>query len=438
MAVTIKAIIKNSPAAKKRIKPNSKLISINNNNINDFLDYDFYSKDTVLNILIKTDNNKEKLIKIKKKEDEDLGFEFETYLMDSHKSCKNKCIFCFIDQLPKGMRESLYFKDDDSRLSFLFGNYITLTNLKDEDIDRIIKMRISPINISVHTTNPQLRCEMMNNRFAGNVVEIIQKFSENNIKMNCQLVLCPDINDGIELKNSLNTLSKYYPQIESIACVPLGKTKFRDNLFQMKSYNKNSALKVLKEIEDFADSFKKENGTSLAFASDEFYLKAEKEIPAYDFYEEFKQIENGVGMLSSLKNEFIDAIKNLKKDEEKASNIKFSIATGVAAAPLINELLLFAKNNFANINGEVFTIINNFFGEEITVAGLITGKDLIDQLKNKDLGKRLFITCDMLESSGQKFLDDITLEQAENQLKTKIIPVLNDGYDLADKIMGIF
>ena len=417
--VEIKSVIVNSPAFKAGIKGNDKLITINNNEINYVLDYHFYASDENLTLLL----NDNKKIKIKKEEYEDLGLEFETYLIDKQRACKNKCIFCFIDQLPKGMRESLYFKDDDSRLSFLFGNYITLTNITDKEVERIIKMHISPINISVHTTDKELRCKIMNNRFAGNSLKYIKKLNDAGIKINCQLVLMPGINDGNHLKSTIDDLLKY-ENVQCIAAVSVGLTKFRDGLYPLRPYTKDEAKSVIDIIEN------KNNNNKRVFASDEFYLKAELPIPCEDFYGDFHQLENGVGMYSLFAAETMRALETTQQKPK----IKKSCATGVAAFPLISNIVDKAKLKWHNLNCKVYKIENNFFGENITVAGLLTGKDIIEQLKDKDLGDLLLLPSNMLRHEKDMFLDNVTVEELEKALNVKVEFISDDGYEFIDAL----
>ena len=430
MSVIIKDVEENSYAHICGIKPDDLLISINGNEIADVLDFRFYQNDKKLKIVVLRDGKKKKF-KIKKDEFEEIGLQFETYLMDKQQKCRNKCIFCFIDQMPEGMRESLYFKDDDSRLSFLFGNYITLTNISDHEVDRIIKMHISPINISVHTTNPDLRVKMMGNRFAGKALDILKKLGKAGIALNCQLVLCPGINDGEELRRSLNDLTSI-ESVGCVACVPVGLTKYRDNLYPLKSYDKQTASEVIDIIDEFGDKMEKERGERICYAADEFYLKAEREIPNPKFYGDFLQLENGVGLMALLKQ---DCISALDSDELPQKNRNVSMVTGLAAADLIKEIVDLCGNKWHNFNCKVYPIINNFFGEKITVAGLITAKDIIEQLKDKDLGDELLIPSVMLRQGENYFLDDITVEELEETLNIKIRVVsADDGYDLIDKL----
>lgn len=423
MAVLIGGVEKKSPAAKKRIKAGDTLLKINGNDIVDVLDYRFYQGETELLVTVLTKKG-EKTYKIKKSEDSELGLTFDSYLMDAQHSCKNKCIFCFIDQLPKGMRDTLYFKDDDSRLSFLFGNYITLTNLTEHEIERIIKMHISPVNISVHTTNPELRCKMMNNRFAGDTLSIIKRFDDAGIRLNFQLVLVPGYNDGEELKRSLRDLSQY-KNVECIASVPVGLTKFREGLAEIEPFNKESAAAVINITEEIAKENKEKLSNRLVYAADEFYLKAEIPMPSYEEYGDFPQLDNGVGMWSLFLKEANDALTDLEEPEKLR---KVSVITGFAAAPLLKATVDKACNIWHNLKCEVYPIKNNFFGEKITVAGLVTGQDIIAQLKGKDLGDELLVPSNMLRFERDLFLDDVSVEMLETELNVKVKITEPDGY----------
>ncbi len=433
MAVVIKDVRKWSALFFKGIKSGDKLLTINSNEINDFLDYQFYLNEEKLVLEIEH-KGKVKKISLSHKSEDDIGLEFETYLMDEQKRCHNKCIFCFIDQNPEGMRETIYFKDDDSRLSFLFGNYITLTNLSQKDIDRIIKMHISPVNVSVHTMNKELRVKMMHNKKAGDCLDYLRMFSDAGIDINTQLVLCPGINDGKELEFSLNELSKLYPCIKSIAAVPVGVTKHREGLFEMPEYTKETAGGVIDIIEKFGEEFKKKHGTRLAYAADEFYLKAERNIPTADYYENYPQIENGVGMWTSLLDEVTDALSDI--DSEADIERKLSIATGVAAYPLIKSIADRIMALYPKVHINVYEIKNDFYGHSITVAGLITASDLINQLKDKHLDGLLLIPEVMLMTDGNLFLDNYSVEDVEQALGVNIDTVASDGVDLVNKIIG--
>lgn len=434
MGAVITGVEPGSLAAKKHIREGDTLVSVNGHKIEDVLDYRFYitEKSVALELL---SGGVKKNVVIKKGQYDDIGLDFETYLMDKKRSCCNHCIFCFIDQLPKGMRETLYFKDDDARLSFLMGNYITLTNLTERDVSRIIEMHISPINISVHTTNPELRVKMMRNKNAGKVLSIIPRLAQAGIKINCQLVLCPDINDGSELERTLSDLSRYYPSVENIAAVPVGLTKYREGLFPIKPYSPEQSKSVIDIIEHFGNEFLKKHGTRLAFAADEFYLKAGLPIHDAEFYENMDQLENGVGLIASLRDEFNSALRlcDTKKLDEPRS---ISIATGVAAGPFINKLAVMAQNSIAGLNCMVYPIVNDFFGHLINVSGLLTGGDISRQLAGKELGDELLIPSAMLRSGTDVFLDDMTVSELEKQLNIKITPVANDGFELLDAMTG--
>ncbi len=430
MSVEIRSVINGSPVSGKGIKAGDILAAVNGHEIEDVLDYMFYSAERIVKLEI-ISNGEKKTVIVRKSEYDDLGLEFETFLMDKKQSCCNKCIFCFIDQMPPNMRETLYFKDDDARLSFLQGNYVTLTNLSQKDIDRIIQMKLS-INISVHTTNPELRCMMMNNRFAGEKLDYLRQFAEAGISMNCQIVLCPGINDGAELERTLTDLGKLMPNIQSIAVVPVGLTKFRDGLYPLTLFDKEGAGKTIDLIEKFQKKFLENYGTRLVFPADEFYITAERELPNAEFYEDYSQYENGVGMMRSLIDEFEDAFENA--ENVGISNV--SIVTGALAYKFIAAMVEKVHEKWHNINCRVYKIRNDFFGETITVTGLITGQDLIAQLKGKPLGDTLLISSNMLKADEDIFLDDITLTDAEKALGVKIRKVSNDGYELFDAVTG--
>lgn len=436
MSVVIKSVEPDSPAQKAGIKSGYTLLKLNGEEIIDVLDYRFYQNSTDIDAEIINNNNEVEIFKIKKEEYEELGLNFETYLMDKQHFCKNKCIFCFIDQLPKGMRESLYFKDDDSRLSFLFGNYITLTNLSEHEIERIIKMHISPINISVHTTNPELRVKMMKNKNAGNVLKLIDKFNAAGIKINCQLVLCPHYNDGEELYRTLCDLTAL-ENVECIAAVPVGLTKYRDNLEKLCPFNEKTAEDVLDIIDGVGDMCIEKWGERRVYASDEFYILAKRDIPDADYYGDFLQLENGVGLWALLKDECENALSDLDAEDFEETERKISIATGVAAYPLIKSIAENCMDKFKLLKCDVYKIKNDFFGDKITVSGLVTATDILNQLKNMDLGEELLIPSSMLRREGDMFLDSVTVAELSQKLNVKITPVDNDGYELIDTILGI-
>lgn len=431
--IKITGIIENSPAYRtQKISIGDFLISINGHKINDVLDYMYYSADNQISLTVSRDG-KEFTVNLEKSEYDDLGIESGSFLMDKKRTCRNKCVFCFIDQMPKGMRETLYFKDDDARLSFLQGNYVTLTNLEQPDIDRIISMKLN-INVSVHTTNPELRCKMMNNRFAGEKLKYLKQMTDSGIKLNCQIVLCPELNDGEELKRTLSDLGELMPNISSIAVVPVGLSKFREGLYPLKCFDKDSAGEALDIISEFQNKFLENYGTRLVFPSDEFFLIAERKIPGSDYYEDFAQYENGVGMLRSLEDEFMQALECSDYDNQ---NRKISIATGYSAYNTIKKLAGLAEKKYSGLKCELYSIRNDFFGETITVSGLITATDILKQLENKNLGNELLISSSMLRRDTDVFLDDLTVSDVENRLNVKIIPVENDGFALLDAILGI-
>ncbi len=429
--VKISSVEQGSLAHKCGIIANDILLSVNGNAINDVLDYRFYIMDNKLSLLVKRGET-ELCFAIEKDEYEDIGLEFSTYLMDEKKRCRNNCIFCFIDQNPKGMRETIYFKDDDERLSFLMGNYVTLTNLKQSDIERIIKMRISPVNISVHTTDPELRVKMMNNRYAGECLRFIKMLDEGGIAINAQLVLCRGINDGEYLKKSLDELSKLN-NIESIALVPCGLTGHREGLYPLLPYDSESARAVIEIANEAGDRCLKEKGLRLVYPSDEFFLLCKREIPDSDYYEGFPQLENGVGMIRSDSDEFSECLENIGEIEY---NRTVSIATGFAAYEFIESLSNLAMNKYKALRVNVYPIRNDFFGGSVTVSGLVTGGDIIKQLKGAELGEELLIPENMLRAEGDMFLDNVTLKELESALSVKVRVVARGGYELCEAITG--
>lgn len=434
MSVTVCSVAAESYGERSGVLKGDVLLKINGNEIFDVLDYRFFIQSKKLKLELLR-NGEALAVNIRKSSElSDIGLEFETYLMDRQHSCKNKCIFCFIDQLPKGMRESLYFKDDDSRMSFLFGNYITLTALCEREVQRILDMHISPMNISVHTMNPELRVKMMKNRFAGDSLKILDRFFDGNIEMNAQLVLCPKINDGDELRFSLEELSKYSPLVKSIAAVPAGLTKHRDGLFELREYTKEEAGEVIDIIDEFNAHYAYyNNGKILAYASDEFYLLAQREMPDADYYGEFAQLDNGVGMCALLEKEFTEA---LSQTPARSVSRSVSVATGVAAYDLIKRLCEKAQEKFSGLDINVIKVKNDFFGESVTVAGLLTGKDILNTVKDEIFGDELLIPRVSLRSDGDKFLDDMTPEELSRALNIKVIPSENDGFELLNLIMG--
>ncbi|MGM9588110.1 MAG: DUF512 domain-containing protein [Candidatus Limivicinus sp.] len=427
----IKSIDRGSPLHRKAHVGDA-VIAINGNKIIDVLDYKFFAYDSRLKVLLRRPDGSEYEVAVRKSEGGDLGLEFESYLMDTPRSCANNCVFCFIDQLPKGMRRTMYFKDDDARLSFLLGNYITLTNLSKREIERIIALHISPINVSVHTTNPALRCKMLQNPRAGESIGIMRRFAAAGIVMNCQIVCCPGLNDGEELLRSMRDLEEMYPGVHSVSIVPVGLTRFREGLYPLTPYTKELAGETIDMVTAFGDECLKRYGTRIFFCGDELYIKAERELPPDEFYEEHTQLENGVGMIRLLETEFRSAL--MLSDEP--DGLPFSIATGVSAAPYFEKLLGMAKEKYGTIKGQVYAIENDFFGRSINVTGLITGQDLIKQLKGRELGERLLISQNMLRREEMDFLDDITLEQASKELGVPIYPIEQDGFALWDAMAG--
>lgn len=431
MAVKIYSVTKGSHAEKAGIKSGETLLKINSNEIVDVLDYRFYQVNRQLSLEI-SDGEKERTVEITKGEYDEIGLEFETYLMDEQHSCRNKCIFCFIDQLPKGLRKSLYFKDDDSRLSFLFGNYITLTNITEHEIERIIKMHISPINVSVHTTNPELRCKMMNNRFAGDALKNLKRFADAGITLNCQIVACPGINDGDELLRTMRDLENL--GVEMTAIVPVGLTAYRDGLYPLVPYNKETAAQTLDLIEQYGDMCKEKHGRRIFFAGDEFYILAERDIPSPEFYEDFSALEDGVGMIAYLTDDVKWALEELENDEKP--NHTVTVACGTGVFPFMKKIMAMINEKFPNITINTQPIKNNFFGGGVNVSGLVTGGDLINQLKGKNIGERLIIPSSMLRFENDLFLDDVSTNDVERELNVELVAVNNNGADLVNAIIS--
>lgn len=430
-------VMSNSIAEEVGIEVGDKLVSINENEVKDIIDYKFFITDEYLVIEVEKPDGEIWEIEIEKDYDEDLGLVFKEAILDKPRSCHNKCVFCFIDQLPQGMRETLYFKDDDSRLSFLQGNFLTLTNMSDDDIDRIIKYRISPINVSVHTTNPQLRIKMLNNRFAGNIYDILKKLSDAHIKINTQIVCCPGLNDNEELVKTVEDLYKLYPSVENVAIVPLGVTKHRDNLPQLQLFHKESAKMQIELISKLQKKYEKEVGTPFARLSDEFYIVAEVDIPEEDHYRGYEQLEDGIGMIRLL----LSTIKNNLSYLQKNSKGSFTIVTGTSAYPTIHMVASQIMKSNPNINIDVVRVENEFFGKTITVAGLLTGRDIIEALKSRDLGKYIIIPSNVLRRGYELgsteeliLLDDYTVADLEKILNKKIIVCDYTGEDLIDLI----
>ena len=442
----IKTVKPDSIAEEMGIEPGDRLLEINGETVEDIFDYQYMIEEEYVEVLIAKPSGEEWLLEIDKDYAEDLGVEFENGLMDDYRSCSNKCIFCFIDQMPKGMRETLYFKDDDSRLSFLQGNYVTLTNMSDKDVERVIKYHMSPINISFQTTNPELRCMMLHNRFAGDALKKIDRLYEGGIEMNGQIVLCRGINDGEELERSIRDLTKYLPYMESVSVVPVGLSKYRDGLFPLEPFTKEDARAVLTTIHKWQEICMKNHGTHFIHASDEWYLLAEWPLPEADNYDGYIQLENGVGMIRLLMDEFEEAMRQLAEEEageetdeallpDRTRVHRLSLATGLLAAPFLMQLSEKCHEAYPNYEITVYPIVNEFFGERITVSGLITGQDLEKQLKGRDLGEKLLLPCNMLRSGEEVFLDDMTLTELKESLQVPIDIVKSSGQDLLDAML---
>jgi putative radical SAM enzyme (TIGR03279 family) len=430
----IKNVLPDSIAEEMGIEPGDKLISINDSEVGDVFDYHFLVNDEELVLLIKKPDGEEWELEIEKEFEEDLGIEFEQGLMDEYRSCKNKCIFCFIDQMPKGMRETLYFKDDDSRLSFLQGNYVTLTNMSDHDISRIVNYRLEPINISFHTMNPQLRRRMLHNRFAGEALKKVDRLYEGGILMNGQIVLCKGINDGEELERSIRELTKYIPCLQSVSVVPVGLTRYREGLYPLEPFRKEDARQVLETIHLWQDRIYKEHGIHFIHGGDEWYILAGEEVPEQERYDGYLQLENGVGMLRLLEDEFQQAYEEAKGDGRER---EVSVATGVLAYPYIRKMAEKLRSKYPKTKIHIYPIQNDFFGKMITVSGLITGRDLIAQLRGRELGERLLLPCNMFRSGEEVFLDDVTLSEVEEALQVRADIVKSSGQDFVEAVLRV-
>lgn len=428
----ISRVLPGSIAEELELEPGDILTAINDQPVEDVFDYRYLMNDEFVTLTVEKPDGELWELEVEKEYEEDLGVEFENGLMDEYRSCSNRCIFCFIDQMPPGMRETLYFKDDDSRLSFLQGNYVTLTNMSQEDIDRIIRYRLEPINISFQTMNPRLRCEMLHNRFAGDALKKTDRFYEAGISMNGQIVLCKGVNDGKELEYSLEKLSVYAPVLQSVSVVPVGLTKFREGLYPLEPFEKEDALKVLETIHLWQQKMFQKHGIHFVHASDEWYILAGMELPEEERYDGYIQLENGVGMLRLLDTEVRRALKERQGDGRV---LKVTLATGKLAGPYLEGCMELIRKKFPQVHTEVKVIINHFFGEEITVSGLITGQDLKEQLAGADLGDRLLLPCNMLRSGEDVFLDDVTVEELADFLKTEIVVVDEDGADLVSSVL---
>lgn len=421
-----------SRAEKAGVRAGDRLLSINGHEITDILDYRFFETERRLLLLLSRDGVSYERELTKPQYDE-IGLEFETYLMDKQRSCKNKCIFCFIDQLPKGMRETLYFKDDDDRLSFLFGNYITLTNIDDREIDRILEMRISPINVSVHTMDPALRCTMMKNRFAGEALRHLDRLAAGGIRLNCQLVLCPGVNDGAALEYSLQKLYALGESLLSVACVPVGITRFREGLYPLEPYTRETAGETLDCIERYGEKFLRERGSRTVYASDEFYLIAGRELPPLTFYEDFPQIENGVGMLRDLEDSFLYAIEEAENPEHPR---KVTVPTGLAAHVFLDSMLDELRRKCHNLTIELVPVKNEFFGGTVDVTGLLTGGDVLRALKGRQLGDAVLLPASMLKAQEDVFLDDMTVAELSGALGVPVYRMENTGEAMLAAFLG--
>ena len=434
--VKITDVEKSSYAEKAGILPGDILLKINGNEINDVLDYRFYLAEETVELTLCREADF--CVEIKKGEYDDIGLGFETPLMDKKHACRNGCVFCFIDQNPEGLRESLYFKDDDSRLSFIHGNYITLTNMTDTDVERIIKMRFSPINISIHTTNPELRVKMMKNKRAGEVLSYLSRFKEAGLSMCGQIVLCKGINDGEELLRSMRELSEYYPALSSVSIVPAGLTKHRDKLYPLTSFDKSDAEIIIDTVNAYGDEHKTRHGSRLFFVADEFYLKAEREIPEADYYEEYPQLENGVGMLRSFSEEFGAAFEDVRKYRKRVKKKReVTVVTGVASYPLVKKLSETLSKLIPKLKINVVKVINHFFGESITVSGLLTGRDILAALQNKPLGEELFVPANALRYPEEDFLCGMKLKELSEKLGVKVSFAGDSGFEFLEALTGV-
>lgn len=429
----ISKILPGSIAEELELSTGDILVSVNDQPVEDVFDYRYLMNEEYVTLLVEKADGEMWELEVEKEFEEDLGVEFEEGgLMDDYRSCSNKCIFCFIDQMPPGMRDTLYFKDDDSRLSFLQGNYVTLTNMSDHDIDRIIRYHLEPINISFQTMNPELRCKMLHNRFAGQALEKVNRFYDAGITMNGQIVLCKGVNDGEELKHTIEKLSEYAPVLQSVSIVPVGLTKFRDGLYPLELFEREDAVQVLEIIEGWQHRMMAKYGIHFVHASDEWYILAGRELPEEERYDGYLQLENGVGMLRLLDTEVRETLSTMEGDDR---SIHAAAATGALACPYITRHMGLIREKFPNVHVQVLAVQNEFFGEKITVSGLITGQDLIRQLSGKDLGEKLLIPCNMLRDQENVFLDDVTVEEVSEKLGTEIVIVEEGGADLVTAVL---
>ena len=433
MAVTITGVEPGSRAQRLGILPGDVLVSLNGHPIRDVLDYRFFETEKELRVAL-TRGGEPYQVELMKPQYASLGLEFESYLMDRQRSCRNKCVFCFIDQLPKGMRETLYFKDDDDRLSFLFGNYITLTNIDDREIDRILQMRISPINVSVHTMDPELRCRMMGNRFAGDALRHLYRLAEGGVKLNCQIVLCPGLNDGAALEFTLEKLFSLGEGLCSVACVPVGLTRYREGLYPLDPFDQAGARRAVEQLERWGERFRRERGSRTVYASDEFYLLAGLPLPPLEFYEDFPQIENGVGMLRNLEDEFTWALEDQKLPDTPR---KVTIPTGEGAFDFLQEMLDGCRRKCHNLTIDLVPVKNDFFGGTVNVTGLLTGRDILQNLKGRDLGDQVLLSTYMLRAGEDVFLDDMTMEELSRALGVPCRRVGGTGEALVRALFGL-
>ena len=426
----ISRVLPGSIGEELELEPGDVLVSINGQLVEDVFDYRYLMNDEVVELLIRKKNGEEWELEVEKDYEDDLGVEFENSLMDDYRSCSNHCIFCFIDQMPPNMRETLYFKDDDSRLSFLQGNYVTLTNMSEYDLDRIIKFHLSPINVSFQAMNPQLRCKMLHNRFAGDALKKVDQLYEAGITMNGQIVLCKGVNDGEELEYSIQKLMEYLPVLQSVSVVPVGLSKYRDGLYPLEPFDREDAEYLIEQVERWQKIMMERHGIHFIHASDEWYILAGKKLPEETRYDGYLQLENGVGMMRLLETEVKERLAGLEGDNREFTA---SVATGKLAAPFIQQYMKLIQEKFPNIKVNVYTIRNDFFGERITVSGLITGADLREQLKDKELGEKILIPCNMLSSV---FLDDLTVDDIREALGTELVVVDEPGADLVDCVIN--
>lgn len=433
----IKEIKANSIAEELGIEAGDSLLAINDQEIEDVFDFQYLTEDEYIEVLIEKPDGEEWLLEIDKEADEDLGIIFESGLMDDYHSCRNKCIFCFIDQMPKGMRDTLYFKDDDTRLSFLQGNYVTLTNMSDHDIERIIHYHLSPINVSFQTTNPELRCKMLNNRFAGEALKKVDRLYEAGITMNGQIVLCKGVNDKEELERSIRDLTAYIPHLESVSIVPVGLSRYREGLYPLEPFTHEDAVEILETVQGWQKKLYQEYGTHFIHASDEIYILAGREMPSEESYDGYLQLENGVGMVRLLLQEFAEAIREEKEEQREIAAREISMVTGTLMYDYIQIMLEQVRQLYPQLRFRLYPIVNHFFGENITVSGLLTGQDIIDQLSGQPLGDRLLLPVNLLRSGEQILLDDVTVTEIEKALQVHVDIVKSSGWDFIAAVTGV-